>query len=362
MPLPAIGEVNRFGETWNGQRWTPASQGSDARGFPMLQVPPPTPSGRTDAQDLELLKQFLTTGGTLAGGALAGPPGAVLGGAAGRMLGHVPEAMATAATGTPNDSSFGGDAAIGGGEGAVQEALGLAGPPLKWVGGKVASLGRAVGGDGIASLVKRALLGGGLGELFGGHTGGLTGATVAELAPKAVEVGGNLMERAGTAMGAAEPFSAKSSRWLDSLLNRESPLSHADEMAAGAERYGARKTAAASQESALDRVRQAPPSYTDRARIPNSPRGPINPADDIFGNYQPLGASARPPLKVEPSSALDALLSDEPAVSSLDRAVPRDRQFVLQPDEWRAEDLLNANRLRRAKLGGMQSAEKAYKP
>src|SRR4051812_35642960 len=93
------------GETreWDGSQWVPLGTGAAALTAPMVNVPraPYTPEQQdaTKASGFAILKNLLMTGGMLAGG-VTGVPAALIGGAAlGRMAGHIPEALTTAATG-----------------------------------------------------------------------------------------------------------------------------------------------------------------------------------------------------------------------------------------------------------------------
>lgn len=149
MPAPQDGKgirrtVNGETREWDGSMWVPVGGGPAAPAAPMITLPPRGPSGRTDMQDLELLKQLLTVGGSVGGALLLGPAGAgilgggaagsiaggAVGGATGRTVGHLPEALMTATTGQPNPGSFITDPAIGAVEGATQEAAPMILNPL----------------------------------------------------------------------------------------------------------------------------------------------------------------------------------------------------------------------------------------
>lgn len=191
MPGPITRTDPATGETreWNGSQWV-ASGGTSTPNMPMIHMPPGV-SGGVDGS--ELLKQLLTTGGAV-GGSFFGPGGTILGAAAGRAAGHIPEALTTAATGEPNDSSFGGDLAEGAGEGAIQEALPwLAGPILRG-GGRAASwLGTKTGGGGYSGAFVR----GTLGRMAGGDLG-MAGAVAG---PPILKAGGDAAVAAGERMG-----------------------------------------------------------------------------------------------------------------------------------------------------------------
>src|SRR5882672_12711300 len=106
-PPPSLGEVNRFGEKWDGTRWTPGG-GAGPAGLNL--GPRPAATGPWDATDTksmnEFLKQMFTLGGTAVGSALAGPAGSIGGGAGGRVVGSIPERLTAAAERRPSESSI----------------------------------------------------------------------------------------------------------------------------------------------------------------------------------------------------------------------------------------------------------------
>jgi len=195
---PAVGESRTSnGETrvWNSSRWmlTGGSLGP-------LQMPPRLgPSGRTDQQDLDVLKNFMNIGGA----ALAATPfgaaslplrmgAAALGGMVGRTAGHGIEAMNKAARHDESGPSLGADVGQGLVEGAgaevapaiVGKALGLGGRGLQAV------------GDFLGSGASPAMRG------WIGHTvGGAPGAATAAFGPPAISAVGSGAERAGEAIG-----------------------------------------------------------------------------------------------------------------------------------------------------------------
>lgn len=332
MPAPpAVGEQNRLGETWNGQQWEagPMSARVDPRSAPMIQMPPRTPSGRTDAQDLELLKQFLTTGGTIAGGVLGGPPGAILGGSAGRMLGHVPEAMVSSTTGKPNDSSFGGDAALGAMEGGAQEMLpAVAGPASRFVGRGLKALGR-LGGD-VPDMGGKGRALAGLVRGIGAREMGLPHAVVgaATVGPTIATEAGSGLERAGEAMGTGT-LSKRVRGAMDALAERLQPASsHSEQMAAGADKYAGQKTADALQTAARERASGVAHFGED---IPETGilRTP-EPAESVFGSWSPRGTDEPGPLGFSPDH-LEMMRGLKNAGFTSDRAARISGQDLADP-------------------------------
>jgi len=200
---PAIGETrtaNGETRTWTGQGWAKVSRGlTDPSGAPMIQLPPRGASGRTDQQDLDVLKNFLNIGGA----ALAATPfgaaslplrmgAAALGGAVGRTAGHGIEAMNKAARHDETGPSLGEDIGQGLVEGAgaevapaiVGKALGLGGRGLQ------------AAGDFLGSGASPSLRG------WIGHTiGGAPGAAAAAFGPPAISAVGSGAARAGEAIG-----------------------------------------------------------------------------------------------------------------------------------------------------------------
>jgi hypothetical protein len=98
--------------------------------------------GPWDAKDTastnEFLKQLLTIGGTTVGGLVAGPPGAIAGGAVGRNVGSVPERLTAAAERRPAESSVAVDTPVGAMEGGIAEMLPAALHPTLKYGGQFA--------------------------------------------------------------------------------------------------------------------------------------------------------------------------------------------------------------------------------
>lgn len=316
MPQPAMRPTRTVnGETreWNGSTWEPISSGGGPPSLPMIDLPhgPPGSSGRTDVQDLELLKQFLTIGGTVAGGLMAGPPGAIVGGAAGRMFGHVPEALTASATGQPSDSSFGGDAALGAMEGGAQELVpAVARPFLKGAGRVLTGIGRFGGDNAAWNPMTRAAAA----ATRGFATTGMPTAirTAATAGPVLATTGGSVLDRAGEALGSGT-LSTRLRGALGALEERLTPgLSHADRMAAGAEKYAGERTAQALQERAANRasgitsLRETPPPLDIRNGTPFEAEFPMGrdvaanraagqgtmieprPATDVYGDPQGL--------------------------------------------------------------------------
>ncbi len=290
---PAVGEQNRLGETWNGQQW------EGGRGAPMIQMPPRTPSGRTDQNDLETLKQFLTTGGTIAGGMLGGPPGAIAGGAAGRMLGHVPEAMLSHTLGQPNDNSFAGDAALGAMEGGVQEMLpAVAGPVAGFAGRGLKAVGRMMGDMPDAGYRGRAIAAAARG--FGARELGAPPALVgaATVGPMVASEAGGGLARAGEAMGSGT-LSQRVRGAIDALKERLTPaVTHSEQMAAGAENYAGQKTADQLQQAAAERASGVTQLGED---IPSSTVvHPTTPAEPTFSQWSPRGTDEPGPWGFTP--------------------------------------------------------------
>jgi len=261
--MPDVGTINKFGETWDGSRWQMAGRTPAAgRGNS-----PPTESNS------EGLKQMLTTAGLVAGGALApeieGPAllaryfptllrvgGAMVGGAAGRMLGHAPEAAVSATTGRPNSSTFAGDAMTGAIEGGTAELLpAVTGPVLRGSGRALRAAGRIFGDvpgspawQRSAAAAARGITARELGlpgVLQGAAAGGPVAAS--ELGRGAEALGdrvgsGTLSERVEGAIGA--------------LRRRLSPVvepTRRETLDAGAERYAGRRIALAQQQAAAAR-------------------------------------------------------------------------------------------------------------
>jgi hypothetical protein len=320
---PATGEKRE----WNGTTWVPAGEMvADRPGAPRMSMPAPGPSSRTDADDLEVLKQFLTTGGTIGGGLLGGLPGAIAGGAAGRMVGHAPEAGMTAFTGRPNDSSFADDAAIGGMEGLTQELLPkFAGRIIGAGGTGLKMLGRAMFDNPDASYRARALMG--LFRSYAARPLGGTAEAVAAMGPMAASEAGKRMETAGANMGTGT-LSERVSGGLDALkarLTAKPPLTHADALAGGAERYagarraGALQDAGAARGSGVTSLREPVPDFRATSQ-------PVTPATDIYGDphgledltnlyHESVGAG------MEPNAASKIVLGESrPGGSSLPRA------------------------------------------
>jgi hypothetical protein len=319
--------VNGETREWNGTTWVPAGSNTGGPTAPMMSMPAPGPSHRSDADDMELLKQLLTTGGTVAGGLAGGIPGAIIGGAGGRMLGHTPEALTTAATGQPNDSSFGGDAALGSMEGLTQELLPkFAGRIIGAGGTGLKMLGRAMFDNPDSSYRARALMG--LFRSYAARPLGGTAEAVAAMGPMAASEAGKRLETAGASMGTGT-LSERVGGGLDALkarLTAEPPLSRADALAGGAERYagakraGALQDAAAAEGSGVTSFREYTPD------IPPSTRPPLKPATDIYGDphgledltnlyHESVGAG------MEPNAASKIVLGESrPGGSSLPRA------------------------------------------
>lgn len=291
---PAVGEQNKFGESWDGQRWNAGSPSS-----PMIQMPPRTPSGRTNGDDLELLKQFLTTGGTIAGGLLGGPPGAIAGGAAGRMLGHAPEALFSSTTGRPSDSSFMGDAALGAMEGGAQEMLpAVAGPAMRFGGKALKVIGKTFGDVPDTVYKNRALAG--LVRGIGARELGLPhiaqgAATVGPIV--ASEVGGGL-ERAGNAVGSGT-LSQRVRGGIESLMERLRPAAtHGEQMAAASEHYAGAKTADELQSAA--RARASGVTHLGEDIPTTAVVRPTTPAEPVFGEWAPRGSDEPGPFGFSP--------------------------------------------------------------
>jgi len=290
---PAVGEQNRLGETWNGLRW----EGRDAA--PMIAMPPRIGSQRTNQDDLELLKQLLTTGGTIVGGAVGGPPGAIAGGAAGRMIGHVPEAMITSTTGQPNNSSFMDDAALGAMEGGAQEVLpAVAGPVAGVVGRGLKGIGRLFGDVPDAQYKSRALAGlvRGIGARELGLPHVVQGA--ATVGPMMATEAGSGLERASDALGTGT-LSQRVRSGIDALMERLRPAAtHGDRMAAAADDYASAKTADRLQTAARERASGVTHLGED---IPEEGilRTPA-PAEPTFGPWSPRGTDEPGPLGFSP--------------------------------------------------------------
>jgi|GEM_PF-4088205 len=286
MPTPpAVGEQNRLGETWDGQRWT------GGHSAPMINMPPRTPSGRTNQDDLELLKQFLTTGGTIAGGVIGGPPGAILGGAAGRMLGHVPETFSQA----PGEGSFGTEAALGAMEGGAQEMLpAVAGPIARYGGRGLKAIGRMMLDNPSAPYRDRAIMAAARG--YGAHEFGAPAFVqgAASVGPIVASEAGSGLERAGEALGTGT-LSQRVRGGLDALMERLRPAaSHGERMAAAADDYAGQKAADAAQTAARERASGVTHFGED---IPTSAviRTP-EPAEPVFSSWSPRGTDEPGPL------------------------------------------------------------------
>src|SRR5882672_367261 len=254
MPNPQISPtrvIDGVRHVWDGSQWVIPSDAASPRA-PMITLPPRTPSGRTDANDREsatwLLKNLLMTGGMIAGGSVSVP--AMLGGAAlGRMAGHIPEALITRATGVPNDDTFANAGMTGAEQGLEGEMAGRVAGPILSGGGRVLKfIGKALGDDPAAEAYTRARVGGLRSWL--GHSVGMPGwATAAAAAgpPMASEAGRGL-EAAGEAIG-SEGLSSRIRGAVDALKARTAAppvLTHAEEMAQGAEGFAAGRRPAAS--------------------------------------------------------------------------------------------------------------------
>lgn len=320
---PAVGEQNRLGETWNGQRW------EGGRSAPMIQMPPRTPSGRTNQDDLELLKQFLTTGGTVVGGAFGGAPGAILGGATGRMLGHVPEALITSTTGQPNNASFGEDAALGALEGGAQEMIpAVAGPVAGFAGRGLKAVGRMFGDVPTAQYKSRALAG--LVRGIGARELGLPhvmqgAATVGPMV--ATEVGSGL-ERAGEALGTGT-LSQRVRGGMDALRERLRPVAtHGERMATAADDYAGEKAAERLQTAARERASGVTHLGED---IPETGvlRTP-EPAEPVFSSWSPRGTDELGPLGFSPDH-LEMMRGLRRAGFTSDRAARISGQDLVDP-------------------------------
>lgn len=330
---PAVGEQNRYGETWDGGRWQSMDRAPAAgRG----NSPP------VAGNDNELLKQMLTMAGLTAGGMLVpeveGPAllaryfptllrmgGAAAGGAIGRMTGHVPEAAVSATTGRPNASTFLGDAAIGAREGAIGEALpAVAGPVLR-AGGRALSAGGRMLGDvpGVAPWMRGAAAAArGITARELGLPGVIQGAAAG--GPVAATELGHGVEALGRGvdspmLGGPGTLSQRVESGVDALRRRLSisPVaSHGERLAAGAERYAGAQRATAAQQAAAARgsglapdlgegvsVRmteprpQAEPVEFPRWTAPDLPTPPAPPAPP------PMPA----PLPSSPRSGMDVL-------------------------------------------------------
>jgi hypothetical protein len=319
--------VNGETREWNGTTWVPAGEAAGGPRAPGLSMPAPGPSQRTDAQDLEVLKQFLTTGGTIGGGMIGGVPGAIAGGAAGRMLGHAPEAGMAAFTGRPSDSSFAGDAAIGGMEGLTQELLPkFAGRIIGAGGTGLKMLGRAMFDNPDSSYRARALMG--LFRSYAARPLGGTAEAVAAMGPMAASEAGKRLETAGANMGTGT-LSERVGGGLDALkarLTAEPAASRADLLAGGAERYAGARRAGALQDAAAEKASGVNPYF--REYTPDIPvtQRPVVPATDIYGDphsledltslyHQQVAAG------MEPNAASKIVLGESrPAGSSLPRA------------------------------------------
>lgn len=208
MPqMPQVGERRTAnGETreWTGDGWIPVF-GEGSAISPML--PPMTPSGRTDAQDLSALKTILNVGGsTLA--ALAAPQTiparlafAALGGMAGRTAGHgIEVANKAARRDTSEGPSLSEDALTGATEGMMAEAspyviggvLKFGGKPLRVV------------GDALSNFTGSGHLGhtvGAASRYYMGHSiAGVPGGIAAAVGPPVMSAVGRGAEKVGDAM------------------------------------------------------------------------------------------------------------------------------------------------------------------
>jgi hypothetical protein len=240
------------GETreWDGAHWVPLGTGAAEIGAPkapMINLPnaPYTPEQQaaTQATGMSLLKNLLMTGGMLAGGA-TGVPAALIGGAAlGRMAGHVPEALTEAATGRPSGDTFLDAGLTGAMQGAEAEMVPRVAAPIARVAGKGAvGLGRIFLDTPYPSIRQRAYA-----ALLRGTGARLLGAPeavqgAAAVGPIIATEAGRRLEGAGARWGEEGLAERLGGAW-DALKARLMPATHAEELAAGAESYAARKAA-----------------------------------------------------------------------------------------------------------------------
>jgi len=310
---PATGEKRE----WNGSTWVlPAGEATGGGpSMPMLNLPP-GPHNPDDpnsgARNSEILKQFLTLAGGAAGGLVLGPPGALLGGAAGRALGHAPEA----ALRMPTDSTFVGDAAFGAGEGLTNELLPkFAGRIIGAGGTGLKTLGRMAFDNPEWSPWLRARVAAMRGA-GAGYVGGPAVGTVASMGPMVASEAGKRLETTGAKMGTGT-LSERLGSGLEALKARlwgEPALTHADALAGGAERYAGAKRAGALQDAAAERGSGVSSFREYTPDIPVTPR-PVTPATDIYGD--PAGLERRTQLYhtsvdagMEPSTASQIILGE----------------------------------------------------
>jgi len=248
-PPPTVGEVNRFGETWNGTRWEKLGRGDAPLGLNMGQRTPNTAPWNPDdtAATNEFVKQILTLGGTTVGSLLAGPPGAIGGGAIGRVIGSLPERLTAAAHRQPSQSSVLEDAPIGAMEAGTAELLPMAAGPVLRVGGR--------GAQALGSRLGRNTITGVPGNLM-------------EIAGEGAEWLGNKIAPGGATL---------TTRLRRRLLGPEAAAPVMEDAAAtaarrasldaGADKYAATKTAQAAQRAAREGASGLPLDLGERATV-----------------------------------------------------------------------------------------------
>lgn len=325
--MPEQNEVRRNPQTgqtvvWTGSQWMNFKNPNEG-----------IPSGRTDTDDSELLKQFLTTGGTMAGGAVGGMPGAIAGGAIGRTLGHVPEALHSAATGAPNSGSFFADPALGAMEGATQDVLPrILGPIMKWGGRGVKAVG-----DMLPENAWHRLIGGEAAtEMLGGPRG-VGGA--AAMAAKPVLTGvGNMSERAGSAME-GKNLSQHLQEMIDGLRGPEAAPLHSELNAGAAEKYASDKAAKAAQQGAAAKASGLGADLGEAPQPirPNWHEEPT-PAED---SWPGMGPDVEPRTAPTPASTPTAP-STPTSAPTVGRALPRGDDFWGPGSRTRAGDFAQA--------------------
>jgi hypothetical protein len=213
--------------------WVPVSTTPTPPGMPSPVLPPPGSWGQGNKIDYAGLKQALGIGGMVAGSALMGPEEAAVGlarygpaflssmagGATGRMVGHIPEAMTSATTGQPT-TSFVDEGLEGAKQGAIGEGTSLALGPVMSAAGKVGQfLGKAGGHIPGAPWWQNLAAAGGRGEIARrlGLPNWATGAITA--GPMAAGKVGEALEGAGGALE-SKTLGERASGALDWLKQR----------------------------------------------------------------------------------------------------------------------------------------------
>jgi hypothetical protein len=304
--------------------WVPINAAPTPPGMPSPVLPPPGSWGQGNKIDYAGLKQALGIGGMVAGSALMGPEEAAVGlarygpaflssmagGATGRMVGHIPEAMTSATTGQPT-TSFVDEGLEGAKQGAIGEGTSLALGPVMSAAGKVGQfLGKAGGHIPGAPWWQNLAAAGGRGEIARrlGLPNWATGVITA--GPMAAGKVGEGLEATGNALE-SQTLGERASGALDWLKQR---------LGMGAE--GEAATATAGPRAVVDTpagprtkwypkndvtgmsnedfVTQPPPGPQPGRPGPNPPPPPSPPVQPPPGPQPPYAARPSPPPPAEP--------------------------------------------------------------